>query len=146
MRQISGNQIPIEINVWSTPQDLAQLREAFAMADIVGLDVYLNDPSRAGADGRTVQVPKYAVQMSKKTGKAIVITEVQAEPWGSKQPNYDPVKELAGLVQLLRSFGIQNFEFWEDAFNIWLDAKGNHRLDDLEAKIAANLRGPPAPT
>jgi hypothetical protein len=148
IREIDGNKVPVEVNVWCSPRDLAQLREAFALGDLVGLDSYIATPSTAGAWGRTVQVPNYAIQLSKETGKVVFISEVQAEPWGTSQPNYDPVKDLAGLVRLFLRQGYTNFEFWRISYNYSRDLVGDHRVDNVEARIAAQLLGKyvPKPT
>jgi hypothetical protein len=145
IREIDGNKWPIEINVWSTPEDLAQVKEAFSMADIVGLDIYLAIPSRVGAWGRTVQVPEYAIHESEVTGEPVLPTETQAEPWGASLPNFDPVHELAGLVRQLQRLGYTSFEFWRMSHNLGRDALGDYRLDNVEAQISANLLGLPAP-
>ncbi len=125
LRAADGGRRPIMVNGWSAGDRRDEIDQAFAVADLVGLDVYSRIPSALNGFERTVAVPAYALEQAKKSGKPAMIAELQADDWAGYHATGSDVKKLTHDLQAL---GYQDFLFWRLRQNLENEAKGDDSL------------------
>ncbi len=140
LRKADGSQRPVLINVWSegTSANKENMRKAFEMADAVALDVYFNAPSPAGRHFRTVHGPAYAAELARKTGKPLMIGELQADDWGDYKAN---AKDVQALSDQMERMGIKDLFFWRMDQNLSNNSRGDTSLDKVQEEIARSKLG-----
>jgi hypothetical protein len=139
LRQADGHRRPVMINCWSDGDRKGQIDHAFALADLVGLDVYRNTGGAGplGSEARTTAIPAYALELAKKTGKPAVIAELQADDWGRYRANGQDVTDL---THHLERMGYENVLFWRLDQNVADEKKGDDGLTRTETRLAEELR------
>lgn len=131
LRAADGHRRPVMINCWSAGDRRPMIDAAFQVADLVGLDVYPHAPA-PGAFDRTTGIPAYALAQAKKTGKPVMIAELQADNWGSYHAT---AEDVTALTHHLEQLGYENVLFWRLDQNVADERHGDAQLTDAESAL-----------
>jgi hypothetical protein len=139
LRQSDGHRRPLMINMWAQG-DHSRMGKAFKIADLVGLDTYGAIPmtlhghtfNSPGKFERTVGFPDFALRMSKKYDKPIMIAELQADNWSSYKTNST---DIAQLTHQLEQEGYHDMLFWRLSQNVVSERQGDQSLNKTETQL-----------
>jgi hypothetical protein len=134
LRKADAGRRPIMVNCWSAGTSGEALEEAFAVGDLVGLDVYKDAGTAKGSYERTVAMPQRALKLAKATGKPAMIAELQADNWGGYRANGD---DVGSLTHALERMGFRDLLFWRLSQNIKNEQQGDQSLTRTERGLAA---------
>ncbi|MDB5101068.1 MAG: hypothetical protein JWM80_5489 [Cyanobacteria bacterium RYN_339] len=133
LRKADAGRRPVMVNVWSSGTSGDALKSAFAVGDLVGLDVYKSVGIPQGAFERTVALPQQALKLAKATGKPAMIAELQADDWGGYRANSNDVGDL---THALERMGFRDLLFWRLSQNIKNEKQGDPGLTRTERSLA----------
>lgn len=139
LRQADGGRRPVMVNLWTLGTRSSALEPAFRVGDVVGLDVYNAVPAQPGRWDRVVGQPNEALKLAQKTGKPVMIAELQADDWGVYKTN---ATDITSLTRRMQTAGIQDILFWRLSMNMAREAQGDPSLTQAETRLTQEAIAP----